>query len=219
MGNGMKVWLPTAVMFLALLTISACDSSDDESNEVTVEVAIDGEGSGRIQSRSSFIEIDCRIADSEVTGQCDDIFIDTDGQGVVRLQATPDLNSDFSWGTPCQGEPNLCEIPFDTEIDNSIEVAGTFEPKTVNVIMEPPSANIISAEQVILITATAVDERGGPVAGVIYEWVVDRPEILSMVPESAQSVRVSALGSGQAIVSATVQGVVGRTPVDIRLPN
>ena len=53
----------------------------------------------------------------------------------------------------------------------------------------------------------------------MHAWrvAVDRPDVVSMIPQSPESVKIIAIASGQAVVSATVQGVVGKTGIDVTL--
>lgn len=165
----------------------------------------------------------CRVDDGEVTGDCEGVFVAPDGRGTLRLAATPSITTDFSWGSPCR-EANgaLCDIEFDAGILNDIQIQTFFDAKTQRVVMTPSSAamTVPGDEGAIIVAAQAVDKNGAEVIGVVYTWEVDRPDIVAISPENdPRRIKVTALADGQAVVSATAQGSVGKIAIDIKLGN
>jgi len=214
--------IPT--LMLASLAFSGCDSSSD-SAEIRVAVIIEGSGTGRIESRSLFIEIKCRIEDGEVQvpDDCEDVFAAPDGQGTLKLAAVPSPTTNFSWGSPCRSaEGGVCEIEFDAGILNDIEIRAFFDARTRRIVMTPSSAamTVPGDEGAIIVAAQAIDENDAEVIGVVYTWEVDRPDVVAIAPQNdPRRIKVTALADGQAVISATAQGTVGKSAVDVKLGN
>ena len=203
-----------------IATLPACDSAQS-SQEITLTINMVGDGSGQVESRTIGIGINCRINDGQVTGDCERTFIEADGEGVVRLIASPERTTNFSWSGACSGSDGTdCEVAIDQDTESPIVVEANFDAKTDRVVMNPPSIAITTAgpDGAVTILATALDEDGDEVPGVVYLWDVDDPSVLSVAPSvDPRQVVVTALADGSAIVTATVQQVVGTTAVDVKL--
>ncbi len=206
-----------AVVLVAML-FPACDSSSD-SNEVRVAVIMSGSGSGSVESSPPFVGINCRTNNGEVSDQCEIVFVAEEGRGTISLVAAPEINTNFSWGSPCsKAEGSVCNIEFDVDSKNDIEVQALFEARTVEVVMIPPTAAITAPgdDGAIFVAAQAVDDNGAAVLGVVYVWEVDSPGIVDVVPQAdPRRVLVRALTEGVVIISTSAQGVVGKTAIEI----
>ena len=215
---------PAVLLFgLLMLSIPACDSTSEDS-QVTFAVTLEGSGSGRVEARSISLglDINCRITNGEVTGVCEDTFIPPDNDGFIRVQATPAPAMDFEWGPQCSVTlGTVCDVRFEVDGPPEFGVRATFDVQTDRVVMEPPNAAITvpGEEGAVTVSARAVDENGNEVAGVAYTFEVDRTDVVSMTAQSASSVRITALADGQAIVTATAQGVSGTSAIDVMLAN
>lgn len=205
-------------LMLASFVFSACDSSSD-SDEIRVAVIIEGNGSGRVESRNPPSLISCIVEDGEVRGDCEGVFIAPGGRGTLRLVAVPSIATNFTWGFPCQAiDSAVCEIEFDAGILSDIEIRTFFEAKTQRIVMTPSTASITAPgdDGAIFVAAQALDENGVEVLGVVLVWEVDSPGIVDVVPQSdPRRVLVRALTEGVVIISATAQGVVGTTGIEI----
>jgi len=159
------------------------------------------------------------VDEGEVSDACEIVFVSDDGTGTVRLVATPEINTNFSWGSPCvNAVGSNCDVEFDVDAQNDIKVQALFEARTVEVVMIPPTAAITAPgdDGAIFVAAQAVDENGGAVLGVVYTWEVDSPGIVDVVPQSdPRRILVRALTEGVVIISATAQGEVGTTGIEI----
>jgi hypothetical protein len=211
------------LLSLALLTLSACDSTSDDSL-ATFSVSLEGSGSGVIETQSIVLglDIECRLTDGEVSGVCQDDFAVPEDDGFVRVRATLNPAMSLNWGSPCQlADGAVCDVSYEGGTPADIEVRASFDVKTDRVLMDPPNAviTIPGDEGAVVISARAIDEDGDDVAGITYTFQVDRTDVVSMTPQSANSVRISGIADGQALITATAQGVAGITHVDVRLSN
>jgi hypothetical protein len=208
---------------LALFALSACDSTSEDLT-ATFSASLEGSGSGTIETQSVTLglEIECRITDGQVTGTCEDEFLAPEADGFVQVQATLGSATNLNWGTPCQqAQGTLCDIPYDGGTATDIEVRASFDAKTRRVVMNPPDAliSIPGDDGAVVISAWAVDMNGENVAGVTYSFEVDRPDIAGISVNSPNSVRVTGIADGQALVTATAQGVSGTAAVVVNLSN
>ena len=215
--------LAVPILILASLTFTACDSSSGE-NELRVAILITGNGSGSVSSRHpANISIDCRVENGIVEGTCEDTFIPDEDRGTIRLDVSPSPSTDFEWGRPCgQSETGSCEIPYVSGELSEIEVQTFFEAKTKEIVMSKTASTITmpGEDGAIFVTAQAVNEDGNEVLGVVYTWEVDRPDVVNILPQpDPRRVMVTANINGVATISATAQGIVGKTAIEVEFSN
>ena len=208
---------------LAALSVTGCDSNDGPL-EMTMRVDLSGDGSGRIESSTTGIDLilDCRILEGEVSGTCEDTFFPPEGPGIIVVRGIPGTAMDFSWESGCTDINGAnCTIQYTAGDGVVLSATTTIDVKTERIVMTPPSAAMTQsgAANAVVISAQAVDEDGNNVPGVLYTFAVDNPNIVSMSQSDAQSVTVEALADGQALITASVQGKTGTAAVDVKLTN
>jgi len=198
-----------------------CDSSDDTS-DITINVEIQGTGSGGIQATTLGLDIECNVNDGIVTGTCS-TSLQESGGGTLRLEATPDAVTNFSWGGDCIGTATrVCELSFRPGEDAVFDVVGRFAAKTASIVISPrPITMTVAGEEgEVVAQAQALDEDGAEVFGVSFVWTNDAPDVVTVTPLPAnRQATIVALKSGSAIVSATAQGVTGQAQVDVKIAN
>lgn len=87
-------------------------------------------------------------------------------------------------------------------------------PGTVAVVeIDPPTASL-SVGDTIRLTAVARDGNGKPVTGVTVSWAAQTSALASVIGAGAQA-RVTLLGAGTAIVTASAGGKTGRAEIDV----
>lgn len=209
------------LLLVSCLTITSCDNLGDVS-DITINVTINGTGSGDIEAKTIGVNIDCRVQEGTISGSCNTSFTDRNG-GVIRLEATPDAITNFTWGGDCRREATRqCELTFAEGEDVIFDVVGTFEAKTVSVIITPKpiTMTVAGAEGAVVAQAQALDENGAEVFGVSYTWSTTDASVVTVTPEANnRSATLVALKNGSAIINATAQGVTGAAQVDVSLTN
>ena len=210
------------VVFTVLSMVAlGCDGSDDTS-DITINVEIQGTGSGRVQGRTLGLDIECNVNEGAVTGTCS-TSLQESGAGTLRIEATPDAVTNFSWGGDCIGTTTrVCELSFGTGEDVVFDVVGRFAAKTASIVVSPKpiTMTVAGPQGEVVAQAQALDEDGAEVFGVSFVWTNDAPDVVTVTPLPAnRQATIVALKSGSAIVSATTQGVTGQTQVYVSLSN
>lgn len=210
-----------SLLLVSCLAITSCDNLGDVS-DITINVTINGTGSGDIEAKTIGVNIDCRVQEGAVSGSCNTSFTDRNG-GVIRLEATPDAVTDFTWGGDCRREASRqCELTFGEGEDAIFDVVGTFEAKTKSVIITPKpiTMTVAGAEGTVVVQAQALDENGAEVFGVSYTWASSDASVVTVTPQANnRAAALVALKNGSAIISATTQGLTGAAQVDVSLTN
>lgn len=208
-----------ALLVACALFLPACDGTDDVS-DVTINVAIEGNGTGRVEARTVGVNVRCNVSNGTVSGTCSSSYQD-EGGGILRLEGVPDVVSNFTWGGDCRrATTRLCELSFESGQDIVFDVIGRFAAKTENVIVTPKPITMTTLGQEVVASAQALDENGAEVFGVTYTWTTSNDQVVTVSPlPNTRQANLVSVSNGSAVISATAQGITGQTQVDVRITN
>jgi len=212
-------FLPCILLFAVF--VAACDGSEDEAF-VTINVTLEGEGTGRIEAQTVGVALNCSTRDGTVSGTCSTIFQSPAGGSIV-LRGTPDGVTDFRWGGDCRSAAGEdCDLSFTSGEDVTFNVVGRFSAKTVRVVISPNPIIITTAGAAgaVIATAQALDSNDAEIFGVTYTWASMNPAVATVTPQAnPRSAVITAVSTGGTTVTAAVQGVTAQTQIDVNLNN
>lgn len=90
------------------------------------------------------------------------------------------------------------------------------DPVVVTVEVDPPQVSLLVGDTARL-TARALDANGAPVAGAALTWASEAPERASVAAQGTVG-RVTAVGAGSAVITASAGGRTGRATVAVANP-
>lgn len=206
-------------LLLLSVTLPACDGGSDPS-DISVNVTLDGTGSGTIEALTIGVHVDCKVADGVTTGTCSDAFQDTES-GIIELEARPNLATNFTWGGDCRAALGLlCELGYSSGHGADFEVVGHFNGKTVLVAVTPSPVRMTMSNEQAVVRARALDKNDVEVLGLTYKWETSDAGVVTVTPTAdTRQATITAIANGSALVSATTQGFTGEAEVDIKIQN